>query len=236
MKISIIVCIAFIILNVFATAADFKVMEIKGAATVRHGVNEKWNSVSVGDILNSDDSIELDKQSSATLIFNGTAKITLPEMVIIDLSDLRMLSQEDLLLKLAMENIRSIPPRDNIKELNIPRVTIVHGEKREQSAKKVQHDIQNGVKQLNGCRVLHRSGYYATCALKVKQVFRLYPTLKEDIDIRMLIASSFEKMNLNEEALEEYHALLEKSLPKEQQSMLNKKIELLTSILKSSQD
>lgn len=223
------------LLSVYTTAADFKVLATQGGVTVRHGVNESWNSVAVGDILNSDDSIELDKQSSATLIFNGTAKITLPEMVIIDLSDLRMLSQEDLLMKLAMENIRSIPPRDDIKELNIPRVTIVHGEKKNPSPKKVQPDIQNGVKQLNGCKVLHRSGYYATCALKVKQVLRLYPTLKEDIDTRILVASSFEKMNLNREALEEYYVILEKPLPKERQSMINKKIELLTGILKSQQ-
>lgn len=222
--------------SVYTSAADFKVLATQGGVTVRHGVNENWNPVAVGDILNSDDSIELDKQSSATLLSNGTAKITLPEMVIIDLSDLRMLSQEDLLLKLAMENIRSIPPRDDIKELNIPRVTIVHGEKKDQSPKINQQDIQNGVKQLNGCKVLHRGGYYATCALKVKQVLRLYPALKEDIDTRMLVASSFEKMNLNQEALEEYYAILEKPLSKEQQTMLNKKIELLTSILKSSQN
>ncbi|MBA4313433.1 MAG: hypothetical protein C0417_12490 [Chlorobiaceae bacterium] len=235
MKTLIIFFIAIIFLSVFASAADFKVIGLKGAATVRHGVNERWISVSVGDVLSSDDSIELDKQSSATLL-TGTAKITLPEMVIVDLSDLRLLSQEDLLMKLAMENIKSIPPRDDIRELNIPRVTTVHGEKREQSTTKAQSDIQNGVKQLNGCKVLYRSGYYATCALKVKQVFRLYPILTEDLDIRMLIASSFEKMNLNKEALEEYHALLEKSLPEEKRLKLNKKIELLTSMIKSSKD
>jgi hypothetical protein len=213
-------------------AADFKVLGIRGDVSIRHGINEKWNTVCAGDTLKPDDTIESGKQSSATLLIDGSTQIIVPEMVIVDLSDFRSMSKEDLLMKLAMDNIRAIPTRDDNRELNIPRVTTVHGENREQKQNKIQLSIQTGVKQLNGSNVLFKNGFYATCALKTKQLFRSYPSLSEDLEARMLIAESFEKMNLNKEAVEEYTTVVDKSLQPELRLSLKKKIEFLNQKLK----
>lgn len=214
-----------LMMSCLSYSADYKIIGTKGEVYARHGMNEGWTAIVTGDLLRADDSIELNDESSATILYDGSAKITLPENTIIDLSDLRVLSQGDLLMKLAMENVRAIPDRDVIRELNIQKVTSVHGEKKGEPARAFRPDSASGEKRLNGCRVLYRNGYYATCALRAKQVFRLHPHLAEDIDARIMVASSFEKMKLDKEAVEEYGAALQRSRAEEQKSALTKKIE-----------
>src|SRR5258707_11009916 len=61
--------------------------------------------------------------------------------------------------------------------------------------------------QLNGTRLLYHNGYYATCALKTKDLFRLFPDLAAEMDARIMIADALEKMQLKGEAQGEYLAI-----------------------------
>ncbi|MBI5475956.1 MAG: hypothetical protein HY964_04390 [Ignavibacteriales bacterium] len=227
MKNIIIFFVFIFLINQSVFAADYKIIGVKGTVSVRHGINENWSSVSAGDVLKPEDSIELGKQSSATLMIGPSTQIILPEMVMVDMSDFRYISKEELLMKLALENIRSIPARDNNKDMNIPRVTTIHGEEKNHSGSMAQNFLQAGEKQLNGGKVLFNNGFYATCALKTKQIFRLYPSLIENMDARILLAESFEKMNLNKEALEEYAFIISKSPTADTKQILQKKIDAL---------
>src|SRR5260221_1239421 len=111
--------------------ADIRVIAVKGAVSVRHNVQEEWIPVSRGDLLKPDDSMKSGGKSSASLLVDGKTTVVLPEMAIIDLSDLRTLSKEDLLLKLAMERIRRIPAKDRDQDISIPQATTLHGENKD---------------------------------------------------------------------------------------------------------
>ena len=104
-------------------AGDFVVKAVKGSVEVRKGVMEEWKKVKVGDLLKPEDSMRTGPGSSAT-IEADKRKLTIPEMTILDVSDVRQLSQEDFLLKLAMQNILAVPPRER-DELSIPSATVV---------------------------------------------------------------------------------------------------------------
>src|SRR5260221_6788771 len=122
--------IALVLLSMLISPAvrgDIKVMALKGRVYVRHNVQEEWVRVGRGDVLKPEDSMKSDEKSSSTLLVDGKTTVVLPEMAIIDLSDLRTLTREDLLLKLAMERIRSVPGSGSNDELNMPRTTIIHG-------------------------------------------------------------------------------------------------------------
>jgi len=207
--------------------ADFKVVSLKGTVLVRHGVQEQWKPVSAGDVLKPEDSIELNKKSSAIILVDGRKKITLPASVIIDLSDLRYLTQEELLLMLAMEQIRSVPAKDNRYDIEIPRTTTIHGSSKEESPALRPNDAETGLMQLNGTKVLFDHDFYATCVLKSKELFRLYPDLKNRTDERIMVAGALEKMNLNSEALSEYVGLTSGQLTVSERSIIEQKIKLL---------
>lgn len=203
---------------------DIKVTAVKGNVYVRHNVQETWTPVAAGDILKPEDSMKLDKKSSATIFIDGAKKLVVPELVIVDLSDFRQLSQEDLLLKLAMERVRSISPEPGGEEFQIPQTTTMHGENKAERTVTAPSTRATAVLQLNGTKVLYTKGYYATCALKTKEIFRLHPELRTDGDARIMVAGALENMKLYGEALNEYLGIPSSCLSAKQEVIVKEKI------------
>ncbi len=198
-----------------AVRADIKVVSVKGAVYVRHNVQEEWIPVSRGDLLKPDDSMKSGGKSSASLLVDGKTTVVLPEMAIIDLSDLRSLSKDDLLLKLAMERIRRIPARDRDQEISIPQATTMHGPDLTVRPAVPASDPQIAFMQMKGAEVLFGNGFYET------------PELSRRIDDRMMVAKALETLKLKGEALEEYVDLGTAQLTDQERAVVTKKIEEL---------
>ncbi|MCX6143720.1 MAG: hypothetical protein NTZ35_10895 [Ignavibacteriales bacterium] len=205
-------------------AADFSVRAVKGTVEVRRGVMEEWRKVKVGDLLKPEDSMRTGPGASATIEMDKR-NLVVPELTILDISDVRQLSQEDFLLKLAMENILAVPPREK-DELAIPSATVLHGENKSKTDLSVSTDGKVGEMQLHGARVLYDNTYYATSILKSKETLRTHPEVRSNYDARLTVAMAFEKMKLTKEAITEYSLLSKENLPapqaKKVQSALDK--------------
>jgi hypothetical protein len=209
-------------------AGEFVVQRMKGDVTVRHGVAEVWSVVSVGDVLRPDDTMKTGMKGEALIVVGGVKRITLPADVIVDMSDIRTLSQEELMLKLTMERVRASSYEWKSNDLNIPNVTVVHGSNRVQSPPVNENDVQVGLLQLNGTKVLFNYGFYSTCALKAMNVLRQYPSLRVQFPNRLLVADALEKAHLRGEALNEYVALSNSDgLTPEQRTIVQARIGLL---------
>ena len=220
-------CLLLVILGSLVHA-EIRVAGVKGDVQVRHNVQEQWIKVAVGDILKPDDSIKSGGKSTATIIIDDNKKFILPELVIVDCADLRVLTTGELLLKLAMEQVRSLPNGSTDKEIQIPRTTIVHGEAKDMRvATATPTDPTAGSLQLNGTRVLFDQGYYATCVLKTKHVLRLYPYIRKKTEARLLVATAFENLKLEEEALNEYNSLKSELLSSTERTLVDKKVATL---------
>jgi hypothetical protein len=153
--------------------------------------------------------------------------ITVPSEVVVDISDIRELSQEELMLKLTMEKVRASSYQWKNDELHIPNTAAVHGADRSPDTA-VMPDATMGVFQMNGARLLFNNGFYATCALKGLEVIRQYPSLAKGFDNHFLVAQALEKANLRGEALNEYGALSAmEGLTADQRAILKSKIERL---------
>ena len=192
-------------------AAEFTVKAVKGAVEVRRGVMEEWRKVKVGDLLKPEDSMRTGPGASATIEMDKR-KLVVPELTILDISDVRQLTQEDFLLKLAMENILAVPPREK-DELAIPSATVLHGENKSKTDITVSTDGKVGEMQLHGARVLYDNSYYATSILKSKETLRTHPEVRSNYDARLTVAMAFERMKLTKEAITEYSLLSKENLP-----------------------
>ncbi len=224
--------IALLLVTGMFAQADMKIMSIQGDVKVRHGAEEGWVSVAAGDVVKPEDSMRSGRGSTAVLLVDGATRLTLPELVIVDCSDLRTLTQEELLLKLAMEGIRSLPQQKRDGDMSIPRTTTVHGSRTEASSPLQPGSKDGFILQLNGTKVLHENGFYATMVLRAKEVFRLSPTLRSRYDVRLLVADAFEKMQLNGEALGEYNSLSKEKLSLRDRAVVERRI----AVLKKTQD
>jgi len=213
-------------------AGEITVYKVQGDVSVRHGVGEVWTKVSVGDALKPEDTMKTGRRGSAVLVASGdastTKKIALPGEVIVDMSDVRELSQEELMLKLTMERVRSSSYEWKNEELNIPNAAVVHGDPPAQNPTLSENSIEVGTLQLNGTRVLYENGFYSTSALKAMDVLRRYPSLAEEFEHRFMIAQALEKANLRGEALNEYVSLSSsENLKAGQRTLLQTKISQL---------
>ncbi|MBI5471459.1 MAG: hypothetical protein HY961_03850 [Ignavibacteriae bacterium] len=182
--------------------------KVQGDVTVRAGVTETWSKLSAGHSLNPDATVKTGAQSSAVILLpSSNKKISLPPEVIVDISDIRELTQEELMLKLTMEKVRASSYQWKGRELNLPNETAMHGDPKDQKQALSETDPKVGVMEMNGIkRVLFDNGFYSTSALKALDVLRRYPALKK-FENRLLIAESLEKSNLKSEALNEYVSL-----------------------------
>jgi hypothetical protein len=206
-----------------------KIILMKGEIKIRHSVSEDWTSCQIGDILNLEDAIKVGENSSTILLVDNTTKITLTEKTIIDISDLRMLSQEELLLKLAMDKILSVPQQDRDNDLMPARTTIIHGEKKDSHLRLNSNSPEFAQMQLKGTKILYNNSYFATCILRVKEVFRINPALDNSTEYKLLTAQSFEKTNLLGEALNEYNSIPLDNLKPQQKKLVLQNIERLKS-------
>ncbi len=216
-----------------AQAQDIVVQRLQGDVAVRHGVTEVWTQVAVGDALRPDDTMKTGRKGTAILAVpikssGGVKRIALPPEVIVDLSDVRELSQEELMLKLTMERVRASSYQWKNDELRIPNAAVVHGADRSAGAPLALNDPGPGILQWNGARVLYDNGFYSTCALKAMELFRLYPTVGTKFENHIMVAEALEKASLRGEALSEYAALLQTAgISTAQQAMVKERITAL---------
>jgi hypothetical protein len=123
---------------------------MQGDVSVRQGVTEVWTRAAVGDVLRPDDTMKTGPKGSAVLIVsmgNGTFKrITLPPEVIVDMSDIRELSQDELMLKLTMEKVRSSPYEWKNEDLQVPNAAVIHGTDKSAGSAALENDPAVGTK------------------------------------------------------------------------------------------
>jgi hypothetical protein len=201
-----------LMLHAAVRAEGITVQKSEGDVKVRQGVTEVWNKVAPGDVLRPHDTMRTGPNGSAVLLVSldagGAAKrISLPSQVIVDMSDIRNLTQEELMLKITMEKVRASSYEWKNDGLNIPNAAVVHGEDRASGVPATENDKQVGQLLLNGARVLFDNGFYATTVLRSMEVFRMYPALGGMFDHRFLLAQAMERANLHGEALAEYSSL-----------------------------
>lgn len=206
-------------------ASTYVVKSVKGTVEVRRGVSEEWKAVKAGEQLKPEDTMRTGKQSSATIQFDGK-QVTIPALTMVDMSDFRQMNQEEFLLKLAMENILAVPPREN-GTMATPRTTILHGTDAGKENADTQQRIEMGLMQLQGAKLLYDNSFYATSILKTKETFRLYPGLQERVDARLRVATAFERMKLTKQAIEEYTLLLGEKLSSEQRETVQSSLQRL---------
>ncbi|MEO8168740.1 MAG: hypothetical protein ABI623_10860, partial [bacterium] len=100
--------------------------KIQGDVSVRPGVTETWIKAKTGDVLKADATVRTGSASYALIVLSSSSKkISLPPDVMVDISDIRDLTQEELMLKLTMEKVRSSSYEWKNKEMNMPNTTVV---------------------------------------------------------------------------------------------------------------
>ncbi|MCS7229000.1 MAG: hypothetical protein RMJ81_01565 [Candidatus Kryptonium sp.] len=184
----------------------YKVKKLYGEARVRHGLKEQWDKLSLGDTLRPGDTILLDKNGYVEIDGNNKTYFKSSGGIIINIIDLRRLTKEELLLQLAFEEIKSVP--NTQKEKQNARSTGVYGTGMEKGGIKLKSGWNLIDFWVSGVRALFENGFYETAAIRAKNLMSKFDELKDNIELRIIVASSLEKLQLYGEAISELNKIL----------------------------
>lgn len=222
-----------IILLVFTSvlfAQDFKIDKIKGKVLVQKGTEEQFTQLKNGDLLNGDDLIITENNSFIQLDKDGS-KFILNENSALGLNYLKKISINDLLLALAMEEIRNVPKS---KSNGITKNTAVYGE---ETTSEIPLDfVPNilGIKKISGAKQLAKNGYTESAIIVAKETYRKYPYTSENVENRIYFANLLSSLNLNNEALEEFSTIDKMNMTTSQRQEVDGAIEKINMTILSN--
>ncbi len=203
-------------------AQNFSVEKLKGDVKVLRGSSENWETVNVGTVLSGSDLISTEENGFIQLNRNGE-RFILQRNSALGLNYIKKISINDLLLALAMEDVRNVPKNKNE---NATQNTAVYGT--EESAESTDlFDSGLGIKRLNGAKQLAENGFKESSIIAAKETYRKYPNTKSLIEERLYFVKLLRDLNLNQEAMDELADLRKQNLTTEQ---LDKIDELLQEI------
>ncbi len=209
----------------------FKIKKLKGKVEVRHGVKESWENLTQSDTLRPDDTILMHKDSYIEIEGNKVLFKASGELLL-NISDLRRLPKDELLLQIAFEEMRGLPGvKEEKRNLSSTGLYGADISREETKLKPMQNLTYFWVK---GVRALFENGFYETASIRAKNLMSRFDELKESYELKFIVANSFEKLGLYGEAISEYNKIIASLKDEKLKAKLTQKVEELKVKLASS--
>jgi hypothetical protein len=181
-------------------AQTFTVEKLKGTAQAQTGLNENWVDLKEGTVINQNSTVVAGKNSIIQLK-TADNKFTLNGPSALTLSDIKKMSVDDVLLALAMEDVRNAPKNNNEAK---SKSTAVYGTEENGKNMPANKSTDFGVKRLNGAMQLAESGYSGSAVIAAKETYRKYPDTKNIPSYRIFFAQQLRQLGLYEESYDEF--------------------------------
>ena len=224
-------------LIIFLTASavfgqQFKVEQVTGEVTALKGTSENVVEIKSDAMLSGDDMIITGENSSAIVIGRNNQKFILKENSALELDYLKEVSLNDLLLALAMEEIRDVPKN---KSKSDSKNTAVYGSKISDETETIQNSNDLGLKKINGAKQLANRGYQKSAVILARETFRKYPGEKIKVNNRLFFTDILIEFELYNEAAYELDKLKLFNLTDDEKNNIEKRSEKINEkLVKSS--
>jgi tetratricopeptide (TPR) repeat protein len=184
-------------------ATPARILQIKGEVQIRRGLDETWSFAKTGADLEEMDSIMTGPESSVTLQLADGTLFRLASLAMIDIADLRRLSQQEMFLYIMSQKVEKLPTPPAGTKLEIGSVSVVHGEnKATHAAAAAPSELAE--KEFNGARSLQQQRFYTNAIVKYHKLRKLYNNLSECGAIQYELGYCFEQIQQPGQALDYY--------------------------------
>ena len=206
-KFIIILSVILATVNLFANGLSAKIKEIKGDVKVRLGLNETWQKAAIGMILKDIDTILSGENSQVVLKTSDQTLFILGANSILDIADLRKISEKELFLFLVSDKVDNIEPRNNKTPLRIGNVSLVHGAQysKEDTSQTDSTELAKWQKrELNGVMALYDQKYFHNSIIKLYNIIHKYSNMSYQGLIYLYLGKGFEAVSYKGKAIEAY--------------------------------
>jgi len=201
----------FIMVGFFSAQSAIQIIEIKGQVKIRRGLDENWQPATVGMLLEDIDTILSLENAEVLLQIDAETKFRLVSNSVLDIGDLRKITERELFLYLTSEKINEIEPRKQKVKLRIPNVSVVHGEFRSKDQPvQVKSDSSWWKKEVNGAQALYSQAYYPNTVMKLHKILNKYPDIQDCGEVHFYLGRTLESLEKPGQALDAYQTAIKR--------------------------
>jgi tetratricopeptide (TPR) repeat protein len=188
-----------------------KVVSVSGEVQVRKGLDEKWQPVLTGMILEDIDTI-LSLEGEVVMQLTDDISFTLSRNAMLDIADLRNISKNELFLLLMSRKVKKIDANENDNQPDISNVSVVHAE-----SKLLQSEVDTTLTQqlyeraFNGAKALYNQRFYTNTIIKLDQILSRFGEINDCGEIHYYLGESFEQLSAIGQAIDAYEEALKHS-------------------------
>ncbi|MBN2104369.1 tetratricopeptide repeat protein [bacterium] len=201
-------CIALMI-SAQVTSSAVRIRQIQGDIRIRRGLEEDWISAGIGMNLKPMDTIFSGEASKVVLELDDQSIFTLGSNAVLDVSDLRRITERQLFLYLMSKKVETLDVPESTEKIHITNVSVVRGTKKEikpiddSSIKKSDWSLE-----ANGARALLAAEYYTNAIMKFYKILERYPSLVDHGEIHFHLGQAFEALKKPGRACDAYRTAL----------------------------
>ncbi|MGH7451121.1 MAG: hypothetical protein ACRENG_07245 [bacterium] len=201
----------FIFISTASAAPAVKIVSLSGEVKVRRGVEEAWHWTAAGMMLEDIDTILTGEASAVVLETSDGATFRLGSYTILDIADLRKITEREMFLYLMSNKVNQIPARQEKTRLRIGNVSVIHGTSKAESSRRAAEDeSQSWIQETNGAKALYDQHYYPNAIVKLHKILAKYPNFEDCGELHFYLGKAFEAMNKPGQAGDAYKVALER--------------------------
>ncbi len=191
-----------------SAAPAVKIISLSGEVKVRRGVEETWHLAAAGMMLEEIDTILTGEASAVVLETPDGATFRLSNYAILDIADLRKITEREMFLYLMSNKVNQIPARQEKTRLRIGNVSVIHGGKAEPTHRATEDESQIWIQESNGAKALYDQHYYPNAVVKLHKILAKYPGLEDCGEIHFYLGKAFEALSKPGQAGDAYKIVL----------------------------
>lgn len=195
------------IIMVSAAFGQVKIVNMKGEVQVRKGMAETWQPAMIGALLENMDSILTGENGQVELQTGDGRTFRLGSWAVIDISDLRLITEREMFLLIMAKKIEKLDPVPKGGPLRIGNVSVVHGENKNIRS---ETEIPGWRLELNGARDLYNQNYFTNAVVKLYSLNNRYATMDACGEIALFLGRAFEVLAKPGQALKAYQEAAER--------------------------
>ncbi len=212
------ICFCAIWISQTAWADSYAVIShLSGKVKIRRGVEETWQPAAIGASLQEIDTILTAEGAWVVIKMNDGRNFRLGSNAILDIADLRDVTEKELFLYLMSKKIDQIEPRPEKTRIRIGNVSVIHGASRIESDNTFADNSSADwwLPEINGAKDLHNQYFYPNTIIKLHKIIEKSRSVDDCGQIHLYLGKSFEAMNQTGQAIDAYQEVITECEEKE---------------------
>jgi tetratricopeptide (TPR) repeat protein len=201
---------ALLLVSPLLAEPTVRIVKLHGDVRVRRGLEEAWSPAGVGMPLKPLDTIFSGEASEVVLALEDQSRFILGGNAVLDIGDLRRITERQLFLFLMSQKVSRIAAPDSASAIHITNVSVVRGSQKQiQAEPSLQVDTQGWIREKNGARALLEADYYTNAIVKFYKIMQRYPAVRDKGEIHWYLGQAFEALKETGRAVDAYQTALE---------------------------